>query len=236
MHGSGRGVFWRWPCTCTWIMLKYTFKKFWYELFGLTSYLCGITRYYFWDRVMLVQTASSMIRKEMTRGVPQGSVLGLLLRNIAYHLRCHPDGGCPTRCTYHLLQQQYPDGYSREWYSHVRVLGKKLNTTLEAMTPCIKLAGLSLAATKKGSDAVYTPSLVQSLFLLPKWGGDRACTALKYLGLWFDEKLTLRAFQALSRHTYTYNFLISRNKVTYRNDNEKPNETNNIWTLTWNKG
>ncbi len=37
------GVFWRWPCACTWIMLKYTFKTFCYELFGLILTFSGAT-------------------------------------------------------------------------------------------------------------------------------------------------------------------------------------------------
>ncbi len=38
-----------------------------------------------WDWVMLTQTASDMMRKEITCGVPQRSVLGSLLWNIAFY-------------------------------------------------------------------------------------------------------------------------------------------------------
>ncbi len=47
-------------------------------------YRHSIIRVYFWDQMVLAQTASDIIRKEMTRDVPQGSVLVPLLWNIAF--------------------------------------------------------------------------------------------------------------------------------------------------------
>ncbi len=53
------------------------------ECKGVLVYLHSIIRNYFQDWVVLAQTASGMIKKEKMCGVPQGFVLGLLLRNIA---------------------------------------------------------------------------------------------------------------------------------------------------------
>ncbi len=43
-----------------------------------------------------------------------------------------------------------------------------------------------------GSGAVHTPSSVQSPSFHLKGEQKRLCTALKYLGLWFDGKLTFK--------------------------------------------
>ncbi len=47
-------------------------------------YIHNIIRNYFRDRVVFAQTASGIVRKEMTCGVPEESVLGPLLWNIAF--------------------------------------------------------------------------------------------------------------------------------------------------------
>ncbi len=50
----------------------------------LPVYLHNIIWIYFWNWLVLAQTASGMKRKVMTCSVPQGSVLGPLLWNIAF--------------------------------------------------------------------------------------------------------------------------------------------------------
>ncbi len=47
-------------------------------------YLHNIIQDYLQDRVVFAQTASDMVRKEMTCGIPQGSVLRPLLWNITF--------------------------------------------------------------------------------------------------------------------------------------------------------
>ncbi len=47
-------------------------------------YLLNIIRDYFQDWVVFVQTASGMVKKEITCGMPQGVVLGPLLWNITF--------------------------------------------------------------------------------------------------------------------------------------------------------
>ncbi len=74
----------------------------------------------------------------------------------------------------------------------IPTLERKLNTALEAMTHWIELAGLCLATTK--TEAVL---LTQCRRFSPpsfrlKREQIRLCTALKYLGLWFDGKLTFK--------------------------------------------
>ncbi len=47
-------------------------------------YLRNITQNYFRDQVVFAQTASGIVRKEMTCGVPQGSIFVSLVRKIAF--------------------------------------------------------------------------------------------------------------------------------------------------------
>ncbi len=124
------------------------------------------------DRVVFAQTASGMVRKEMTCGVPQGSVLGFLPWNITFDdilkeavllgvsIICYADNP--------LVVTVEDDIPMLEW---------KVNTTLKAMTRWIESAKLSLAVTKTEVVLFTYPS-----FRL-KGEQIRLCTTLKYLGL-----------------------------------------------------
>ncbi len=101
-----------------------------------------------------------------------------------------------------ILKEEVPPGVNVICYADdtlevtvendIQTLKQKVNTTLEAMTRWIESAGLNLATAK--TEAVlfthrrwFSPS---SLHL--KEEQIRLCTALKYLGLWFDGELTFK--------------------------------------------
>ncbi len=84
----------------------------------VSVYIRRIISDYFQDWMVLPQTASSIIKKEMTYGVLQGSILGPAME---YRHWRHPEGGSPTGCKYHLLCRWYHRWYGRGQYSHARV-------------------------------------------------------------------------------------------------------------------
>ncbi len=114
-----------------------------------------------------------MIRKGMTWGVLQGSVLGPRLRNIAF------DG---------ILKEDAPPGVGIMAEDNTSMLVWKVNIALGAMTHWIGSAKSS--NHKDGSDIVYTQLLVQQPSFCLKGKETKLCTVPKYLGLEFDEKLT----------------------------------------------
>ncbi len=122
--------------------------------------------------MVFAQTASGTVRKEMTCGVPQGSVLGRLLWNIAFD---------------DILKEEVSPGVNVICYSDntmvitaendIPMLEWKVNTALEAMTHWIESVGLNLGTTKTEAVRFSSPS-----FHL-KGEQIRLCTTLKYLGL-----------------------------------------------------
>ncbi len=76
-----------------------------------------------------------------------------------------------------------PSWFSRRQYFHAWVEGKHYSWGYD---PLDQVSWTEPSNHKAGSDVAYTLSLVQSPILWLK----RLCTALKYLRLWFDGKIT----------------------------------------------
>ncbi len=68
----------------------------------------------------------------------------------------------------------------------------KVNTTLEAMTRWIESARLNLATAKTEAVLFTRRCWFSPPSFRLKGEQIRLCTALKYLGLWFDSKLTFK--------------------------------------------
>ncbi len=130
-------------------------------------YLCDIIR----DWVVFAQTASGMVRKEMMCGVPQESVLGPLLWNIAFDniLKEEVLPGVYVICLVVMAENDIP------------TLERRVNTALEAMTRWIESAGLNLATTKT-EVVLFTCRCRFSPPLLPKGGADKTLYSPKVFG------------------------------------------------------
>ncbi len=119
-------------------------------------YLYNIIRDYFRDRVVFAQTPAGMVRKEMTCGVPQGSVLGPLQWNIAFN---------------DIPKEKVSAWVSIIWYVDDTLVVTaeddipmlKVNAALEAMTHWIESAGLSLAGNGKSIDAYRYLSILSTI-------------------------------------------------------------------------
>ncbi len=149
----------------------------------------NIIRDYFWDWVVFSPTASGMVRKEMTYGVPQRSVLGPPA--IEYHLWRHFEGGSPTGGKYLLLHWWYPGDYGR-MMPHACVEGEHHPWGYD---PLDHIGRIEPSNHKDGSGAAYTP-LVQSPSLHLKGEQISLCTVLKYLGCGSIESWLLRSMSS----------------------------------------
>ncbi len=117
----------------------------------------------------------------MTCGVPQGSVLGIMIWNIAFDniLKEEVPPGVGIIC-----HRWYPGGYGRGWYFRARAESEHCPWGYNLLD---RVSQTEHSATTK----MKAMSLVQSPFRL-KREQIRLCTALKYLGLWFDGNLTFK--------------------------------------------
>ncbi len=106
-----------------------------------------------------------------------------------YCLRWHPEGGRPIGDMYHLLRQQYSGGYGRGWYSLARTEGKYRPWGYDLLN---RVSQIEPNEFKDGSGAVYMLHQFSPSSFRLKEEQIMLCTALKYLGLWFDGKLTFK--------------------------------------------
>ncbi len=106
----------------------------------------------------------------------------MLLKSNIHH-KCPAGGKC------HLIRWRYPGGYGGERYPNARAEGKYHPGGYD---PLDRVGQAEPSNCEDGNGAVYMPSSVQSPSFRLKGEQIRFCTALKYLGLWFDGKLTAK--------------------------------------------
>ncbi len=115
-------------------------------------YLCSIIQDYFRDWVVAVQTASSMIRKQIRCGVSQG-----------VSIMCYANN------TLVVIAE-----------NNISLLEQNVNATLEAMTCWIQSARLSLVAMNMEVVLFICHCLLSSVSFCLKREEIRLCTASKY--------------------------------------------------------
>ena len=150
-------------------------------------YLQKILRSYLDCRWIEAETSAGTVTRAVTAGVPQGSVLGPTLWNVAFNgilklllppgvqLICYADDTLVVACA-----------------DTVAEVESRVNQALEALTKWIELAELELAVDKT-EVMLFTK---RRKFKPPvfKLAGKEisVSTSFKYLGLWFDKSLSFR--------------------------------------------
>ncbi len=142
-------------------------------------YLRNIIQDYFQDWGVFTQTASSMVERERHveyhRDQSLDPYYGISPSTTSWRRKSHRESASSVTPTTH-------------WWSR-----------LKTIYSCAQVEGkhhlwgykLSLATTKMEA-VLFTHCRQFSPHLLPKGGQIRLCTALKYLGLWFDGKLAFK--------------------------------------------
>ncbi len=99
---------------------------------------------------------------------------------VEYRLQRHPEGGSPTGGKCNLLRGRYPGGYGGEQYSNARAEGKHCPGGYDQLD---RVGRTESNNCEDGRGAVYTLLSVQSPFLPPKGGADKALYDHKVFGV-----------------------------------------------------
>ena len=181
-------------CVAVSIDIRNAFNTMWWKkiLQELSNarvpvYLLKIISSYLSSRTIEAETSAGTVRREVTSGVPQGSVLGPTLWNVAFN---------------GIFKVKLPPGVQLICYADdtlvvgvadtVDEVENRVNRALDDVTRWIESAGLTVAAEK--TEAILFTKRRKYREPTFRLGGVviGRCTALKYLGLWFDKNLDFR--------------------------------------------
>jgi hypothetical protein len=150
-------------------------------------YLLRIISSYLSDRMIEAETSAGTVKRSVTCGVPQGSVLGPTLWNVAFN---------------DLLKVELPPGVQLICYADdtlvvgcadtIEEVESRVNQALDAVTRWIESAKLQLAVEKTEAILFTNRRKFKPPTFRLRGVEIKVASTLKYLGIWFDGKLSFR--------------------------------------------